>query len=243
MNLLIDMGNTRLKWATCNPLDMVIGSSIPNAEINPNALIQLWQTTPSPEHIVISCVSANRLFDLVVSAINKLWPGSAILRAKSMASALGVVNAYPEPENLGIDRWLGMVASFYRYRKAFCLVGCGTAITVDVVDDSGKHLGGLISPGLRLMKAALANNTANLGLDETIYSFGLAKNTAAAIHNGTLSAACGLIERTLINLPDNLQLILTGGDADLIAIHLAKSARIEPDLVLRGLALTLQELQ
>jgi type III pantothenate kinase len=175
----------------------------------------------------------------------ELWPEISISREKSQASGFGITNAYLEPEKLGVDRWLAMIAGYHTYHKAICIVSCGTAITLDIVDDEGIHQGGLISPGLRLMQESLAKNTENLELSETGYSFGLANFTAAAIHNGTLSAACGLIEHTLSNhnQPDSLQLLLTGGDAEIIAEHLSRPFIIDRELVLRGLALTLIETQ
>jgi type III pantothenate kinase len=239
MNLLIDMGNTRLKWAVANNLDVVSGLPINNTKVNRNTLLQLWQTIDPPDQLAISCVNASRLFELVLSVAGELWPGIAIIPAKSGTEAFGICNAYQEPEKLGVDRWLAMVAAYHNYRKALCIVDCGTAITVDVIDTSGKHLGGLISPGLRLMKEALAKGAENLKLNETNYPFGLATNTGAAIHNGTLSAACGLVELVLKDQPDTLPLLLTGGDAEVIAAHLPTPTIIDPDLVLRGLALTL----
>jgi type III pantothenate kinase len=239
MNLLIDMGNTRLKWAVGNGLGLSIGQAISNVEINHDALVQLWQAITAPNQIAISCVSAKQLLDLVISVANELWPEIPIIQAKSQAHGFGITNAYHEPEKLGVDRWLSMIAAFHKYRTALCIVGCGTAITVDVVDSSGKHLGGLISPGLRLMKAALAKGTENLSMGETVFPFGLATNTDAAIHNGTLSAACGLIEFALKDQPADLQLVLTGGDAEIIALHLSQARIIHPELVLNGLAITL----
>lgn len=239
MSLLVDMGNTRLKWGTSRNLDIVSGLPISNTMINRNTLLQLWQTINPPDQLAISCVSASRLFELVLSVADELWPGITIIPAKSGTKAFGICNAYQKPEMLGVDRWLSMTAGYHRYRKALCIVDCGTAITVDIVDTSGKHLGGLISPGLRLMKEALAKGTENLNLSATNYPFGLATNTDAAIHNGTLSAACGLIELVLKNQPDTMQLLLTGGDAKIIAAHLPTPTIVDPDLVLRGLALTL----
>lgn len=239
MSLLVDMGNTRLKWGTSKNLDIVSGLPISNTKANRNTLLQLWETINPPDQLAISCVSASRLFELVLSVASELWPGITIIPAKSGTSAFGICNAYQEPEKLGVDRWLAMIAAYHSYRKALCIVDCGTAITVDIVDTSGKHLGGLISPGLRLMKEALAKGTKNLKLSATSYAFGLATNTDAAIHNGTLSSACGLIEFVLKNQHHTLQLLLTGGDAELIAAHLPTPAIVDPDLVLRGLALTL----
>ena len=241
MNLLIDMGNTRLKWAVCDNLDILPGLPITNPDITRNALLQLWQAIIPPDQLAISCVSTSHLFDLVISVANELWPEITIIRAKSEAQGFGIASAYQEPEKLGVDRWLGIIAGYNKYRKALCIVGCGTAITVDAVDASGKHLGGLISPGLRLMKEALAKGTENLSLNETAYPFGLATNTDAAIHNGTLSAACGLIELVLKGQSDTTQLLLTGGDAEAITTHISRPAIIDPDLVLRGLALTLHK--
>jgi type III pantothenate kinase len=239
MNLLVDMGNTRLKWAIANNLDIASGLPIGNTNISRNTLLQLWQTINPPDQLAISCVSASRLFDLVLSVAAELWPQITTIQAKSEAMASGVCNAYQEPEKLGVDRWLAMIAAYHSHRKTLCIVDCGTAITVDVVDSSGKHLGGLISPGLRLMNEALTKGTENLKPSATNYLFGLATNTDAAIYNGTLSAACGLIELVLKNQPDTLQLLLTGGDAEAIAEHLPTPAIIDPDLVLRGLALAL----
>lgn len=241
MNLLIDMGNTRLKWGVSNNLCIPPGLPISNTQINRNTLIQLWQNVTLPDQVAISCVSARQLFDLVSSVAYELWPGISIILAKSAATAFGICNAYQQPEKLGVDRWLCLLAAYYSYRKALCIVDCGTAITVDVIDASGKHLGGMISPGLRLMKESLALGTENLKANEATFPFGLAKSTDAAIYNGTLSAACGLIELVLQNYPGPLQLLLTGGDAEIIATHLSRPAIIDPDLVLRGLALTLKK--
>lgn len=239
MNLFIDIGNTRLKWAVGNYLDIAPGQAIENVKIDRAALTQLWRAIPPPAQLAISCVSTSQLLDLVVSVANELWFGIGIIQAKPEAQGFGVTNAYQEPEKLGVDRWLGIVAGYSKYQKALCVVGCGTAITVDVVDASGRHLGGLISPGLRLMKESLAKGTEGLKLSEAVYPFGLATNTDAAIHNGTLSAACGLIECVLKTQPDTTQLLLTGGDAEAIAALLSKPGIIEADLVLRGLALIL----
>ncbi|MDA1343533.1 MAG: type III pantothenate kinase [Proteobacteria bacterium] len=286
MNLLIDIGNTRLKWATANNLDLMPRNPIANTAVTRNALSLLWQAIQQPNQLAISSVGASQLYDVVISVANQLWPGITIIRAQSETQGFGLTNAYQEPEKLGVDRWLSMIAGYQLYPKALCIADCGTAITVDVIDNSGQHLGGMISPGLRLMKEALANSTENLQLSETAFPFGLAKNTDAAIHNGTLSAACGLIDSVLKTQPDTAQLLLTGGDAKAIAAHMgisknskssfslrekvdmrglkssiynphpsplpegegifrdsriSKPAIIDPDLVLRGLALMLRK--
>ena len=235
MNLLVDIGNTRLKWAVCSESGLVVGAPINYADIDSHRLAQLWQTLARPDYVAIACVATHEISDTVQTVSQTLWPFVRVLKAQSEAERLGVKNAYPEPQKLGVDRWLGMVAAYHHYRKALCVVACGTAITLDMVDASGQHLGGLIAPGLRLMRDALVQGTANLQLVVGTYPFGLASFTDAAIANGTLAAACGFIEFALNSQTDVFQLILTGGDAS----QLPKTATIEPDLVLRGLALIL----
>ncbi len=240
MNLLVDLGNTRLKWATGNTVnDIVIGEAVTNSSLTHKKLIQLWRNISTPEKLAISHVAKKNYHDIVLAVATELWPNIRITTATAQIEAFGLINAYEQPEKLGVDRWLGMIATFNQYQSAFCLVGCGTAITVDLVDNSGKHLGGLISPGLRLMRESLHANTANLNLNVATYPFGLANHTDAAIYNGTLAAALGLIEINLKTHPDNLLLILTGGDADIIAGAISKSNIIEPNLVLQGLAIFL----
>ena len=241
MKLLIDLGNTRLKWAIANTLDLTFQPPINNTEINPDTLIAAWRNlAPTPDCLAIACVGSSRLLETVVSVAKALWPAISIYQAKSSDHCLGVYNSYREPEKLGVDRWLSMIAGFNTYRSAVCIVGCGTAITLDSLGSYGKHLGGLICPGLRLMRNALADGTENLESVSQTFPFALANFTDAAIVNGTLAAACGLIEHMLKHQTEELQLLLTGGDADIVAAQLDRPVLIEPNLVLRGLALVLQ---
>lgn len=239
MNLLVDIGNTRLKWAFCNQADIFSQAPLFNTDLNHNLLSQLWGNCERPSQLAVACVGPESIFELVHSVAETLWPKILIVKAQSQAYRIGVTNAYQQPEKLGVDRWLGLVAGFHDYQQSLCVVSCGTAITVDVIDKTGQHLGGLICPGLWLMKKALATQTEKLTFTETEFASGLANMTEAAIHNGVLTATSGLIETTLKNHPDIKLLLLTGGDAKKIAKHLSTPAIIAPDLVLRGLALTL----
>jgi type III pantothenate kinase len=132
------------------------------------------------------------------------------------------------------------VAVRRHYQLPACIVDCGTAIAIDLIDANGNHQGGLISPGLTLMRKSLVEGTEALQFHETDYVFGLANFTEAAIYSGTLSAAAGLIEHVLTRLPYTIQLILTGGDAQFIAQQLKGKPVIDTDLVLRGLAIIVE---
>ena len=240
MNLLVDMGNTRLKWAFTTSGQIITGSPLVNDRINRDELVGLWKGIYRPRRIAVSCVSANRLLELVQSVARELWLDVDIILVKSQAQAFGVINAYQQPEKLGVDRWLSLVAVRQQYHSAACIVDCGTAITVDLIDADGRHQGGLVCPGLMLMKKSLSQGTEALSVSEVNYAFGLANFTEAAIYSGTLMAAIGLIERVLAKQPENTQLILTGGDAELIVGQLDVASIVDPDLVLRGLLCVLE---
>ncbi|MGZ5076295.1 MAG: type III pantothenate kinase [Methylobacter sp.] len=240
MNLLIDMGNTRLKWALTTAGQIMAGSPLLNSRINRNELVKLWKGIYRPRRIAISCVGASHLLELVQSIARELWLDVDIILVKPQAQAFGVVNAYQQPDKLGVDRWLALVAAWQKFQSAACIVDCGTAITVDVINADGRHQGGLISPGLTLMKQALSQGTEALPVSTTSHAFGLVNDTEAAIYSGTLASAAGLVEHVLAKQPAAMRLILTGGDAALIAGQLDVAAIIDPDLVLRGLLCVLE---
>ncbi|MGR9012041.1 MAG: type III pantothenate kinase [Gammaproteobacteria bacterium] len=240
MNLLIDMGNSRLKWAVTTGGQIMAGLPLLNTMINRDELIGLWSGIYHPRRIAISCVSANQLLELVQTVARELWLDVDIILVKSQAQMFGVINAYQQPEKLGVDRWLSLVSVWQKYQSPACIVDCGTAITVDLIDADGRHQGGLISPGLTLMRKSLGQGTEALSFSESSHAFGLADNTEAAIYSGTLAASIGLIEHVLAKQRGKVRLILTGGDACLIAGQLNVEVIVDPNLVLQGLLCALE---
>jgi type III pantothenate kinase len=162
--------------------------------------------------------------------------------AQSQVDGFGVRNAYRQPEKLGVDRWLALVAARQDLQPV-CVVDCGTAITLDLLDGEGQHLGGLICPGLTLMKQALSDGTQALAFDGREFALKPADFTEAAIDSGTLFAAIGLVEAVLARQPEGFKIILTGGDALRIAGGLKLRHQVDDALVLRGLALILKGLR
>lgn len=242
MILLIDSGNTRLKWATFQNGKLENSHALNNQELTIDKLIDAWKKLPIPKQLAIASVSSTPLLDIVQTVATRLWTSITIIQVKSESDAFGVQNAYLQPEKLGVDRWLALIAAHHYYKKAACIIDCGTAITIDFIDAHGKHEGGMISPGLTLMKKSLATNTDLLAFDEASYDIGPANFTAAAIYNGTLSAATGLIEHVLSKKESTLTVILTGGDADIIAKQLPFKVLIDFNLVLCGLAVVSSKL-
>ena len=242
MSLLVDIGNTRLKWSRCGS-DRITSEKpiVHNCEDLKQQLLAAWRDIcPAPRRLAVSCVSSEAVLAAVKAVAFELWPALNWVRASSKASALGVVNAYRYPEKLGVDRWLCLLAARRLWPESVCIVDCGTAITVDVMTGTGQHLGGLICPGLNVMKQSLSKDTADLPFSDQVFPVGLADATEAAIYSGTLYAAVGLIDTVLRQQRGAVKLILTGGDAEVISVHLNEESIIAPDLVLQGLATVLE---
>jgi type III pantothenate kinase len=234
VNLLLDLGNSRLKWSCVENEQFSPVQSLPNSQITDLTLISLWQTL-QPQKIAISCVGNAQLLQIITATIEQLWGDILPYFAQSPSQASGVINSYSQPEKLGVDRFLALIAVKQKTNSPVCVVDCGTAITVDILNEKGEHQGGLICAGLSLMKKSLALNTADLPLVEIAGNVGLACDTQAAIFNGTLFAACGLIEKVMSQLPENTPLFLTGGDAKQISSQLSRPFILENNLVLQGL--------
>lgn len=149
----------------------------------------------------------------------------------------GVSCGYNEPETLGIDRWLAAVAAYQRNAGAVLVVDAGSAITIDLVGPQGQHLGGYISPGLRLMREALWQGTDRVQVDEVepLNMLVPGASTQDAVNRGCLLAAVATIEKLASQYPASI--VITGGDGPVIASALSLAADHVPGLVLDGLAI------
>jgi type III pantothenate kinase len=172
----------------------------------------------------------------------------------SSETAAGVYNGYREPARLGDDRWAAAVAAWHRagcYRTV-CAISVGTALTIDLVDHNGHHRGGLIAPGPEMMLGSLLGKTNGIAARAAIRRprrkkaqthavvLPLADNTLGAIESGCLTAAAGLIDRTVNLLTRELGvrpvLFVTGGGAEAVLPLLKGATKPCPELVLRGVA-------
>ena len=242
MLLLVDIGNTRIKWALDKQGLLIDQGVIAYKQSDLDRVIQSqWSHLDRPYLLAIASVSHPELTQTIELFAKQQWSSIQIFIAHSSQFACQVTNGYQYPERLGVDRWLALIALHHYYPDIQCVVDCGTAITIDCLDSSGQHLGGLISAGLQLMQQSLSQGTVALSTQEVHSSMGLADMTDTAIYSGTVYAAAGLIEKVVNNLSATSQLVLTGGDAELIASLLNLHIIIEPNFVLKGLSLLAQE--
>lgn len=239
MMLLLDIGNTRIKWGWLAPA----GGLRPGGAVvhggRHQSVLQAWAKLPKPQRIFGASVAGCEFNREVEQVAQTLW-NLPVHWARSSEGAAAMKTAYAEPGQLGVDRWAAAVGAYYASGRAVCVVDCGSAITFDVVTDAGRHLGGLIVPGWQMMRRALHQGTAGLPLVELEQAETIARDTATAIASGTLLGAAamidGLTKRIMDALGTTAELWLTGGDAPLLQPHLQHSFILAPDLVLQGLA-------
>lgn len=237
--LLVDVGNSRLKWGLSRDGALTPGEPCASGyERLPGELETRWGNLPPPARVLISNVAGFAAAAVLHAWIRERWNlDPCFVRPK--ACAYGVTNGYTHPEKLGVDRWVALVGARRLQAGAVCAVDCGTAITADVLDASGQHWGGLIVPGLNLMRKALIAGAQGLSGEEWRNCAFLGQDTAAAMSGGALLAAAGLIERVLRDSARKLgttpRLLLTGGDADSVGAALETPYRSIPELVLEGL--------
>ncbi len=158
--------------------------------------------------------------------------------ARTQPALAGVRIAYDQPERMGVDRFLALLAARRRGAQPWLVVGVGTAVTIDLLDAQGRHHGGRIAPSPRLMRDALHAAAMQLPAQGGDYAE-FATDTVDALASGCDGATLGLIERSLRQALDVLgqrpALLLHGGGADALASHLGE-AELAPSLVLEGLA-------
>lgn len=232
MNLLVDIGNNRVKWATF--AQGVVASSRAFAHHSRFSHIDGWADLPAPHTVTIA--SCNQDYASEIGRLaRRLWAGVSVVVAQ-VTKGLGVRCAYQDPSKLGVDRWLNLIALQHLYAGGGCVIDAGSAITVDYLGEDGRHLGGIISPGVQLMQQSL-QQVAGLPLPSAACPPHLANNTEQAIYSGTLLAATGLLDKMLADYSSNCPtIVLTGGDGALLAPMLQADCVVVGDFVLQGLA-------
>ena len=252
MWLLIDAGNTFIKWALTaddsrlleNGLTQWIAYGMnPHHELD--VLSDVWRQVLSRQavlRVMVSNVAGTAVQEKLQQQIEQIQDQPVLIEwFSSVPQLAGIKNSYLEANQLGCDRFAAMIGARALYPDhALLVVNGGTATTIDMVTEEGVFAGGMILPGLRLMAASLAGNTAQL--PETDYQGdrlpSFATDTLNAIRCGCMAAQLGTIERTFSlqkKNHDNMQCILSGGAARYIVPYLAVPYVMIDNLVLIGL--------
>lgn len=239
MNLLLDLGNSRLKWAQSAAQVWRVGAVAHRGRELVPLLDEAWGDFPAPTRVVAASVAPDAVYAALAQWAMRRW-SRPVERIAAQAEQLGVRNCYRDPVTLGADRWAALIGARELYSGSVCVVDCGTAVTLDALSAEGEFLGGAIFPGLALLRDALVRGTERISERAGNDAQCLAHSTADGVAAGTLYGLVGAIERVThefeLTLADDMQIIITGGDADQVAARMARAARREPDLVLKGLA-------
>ncbi|MGF6815806.1 type III pantothenate kinase [Paraburkholderia atlantica] len=265
--LLIDAGNSRIKWALVQPdgTQLASGALAHHDVAGPRAQSGSqtgWADLPAPCGAWLSNVAGAEIAAHIAAFVDAHWPQLPLTTIRASAHQCGVTNCYTTPQSLGSDRWCGMIGAHAAFPGEHLLLATfGTATTLEALRADGAFIGGLIAPGWTLMMRSLGEHTAQLPTLDAAHARGLldGADTADAARRGpffatdtprSLSAGCtlaqaGLIERMWRDLLDEwrvpVRLVVSGGAADEVASALKVPHTRYDSLVLSGLALIAAE--
>lgn len=237
MRLLIDIGNSRIKWALGADGELSDPAGLARPRVDPDTVWEREWGHLAPVGVIVCSVAGRQSVVGLRDWVERRWavPFSEV-RAREHCGP--IINAYPDPASLGSDRWANLLGA----RAALggvdsIIVDAGTAVTVDALRADGRHLGGAILAGLTASRAGLRSAAPVLPAahDEAPLP---SDNTAGAIGGGTLIGLAGAIERVATAVGGRLtapERILTGGDAACLAPWLDPAWSVDPLLTLRGL--------
>ncbi len=238
--LLVDIGNSQIKSALVEGDNWSIWPTIATRSDDPFSQwpVQPGSTAP-PSRVLLSNVAGRDVEQQLGCYVNRHW-GVDVEVVKPQRSMAGFSTIYDDPARLGVDRWLAAMAAWKQTGGAVCVIDAGTALTVDIVNAAGCHQGGLIAPGLEMMRTSLTRGTAQLHSTGIAAVEGFATNTVDAISLGCTSAVRGLLAdaRAIYAAGPGGETptwFLTGGAAPEIARLLPVPHQYEPQLVLSGL--------
>lgn len=245
--LLLDVGNTRVKWARVRSGLYEFSGAVTLDGLSVESFLQqVWPDQEKPALVVISSVADSDWMRMLRFCIANNWSTSA-LEVVSEAKKDGLTNGYLQAQRLGVDRWCALLGAWKAQSTAVCVIDAGTALTMDVVNNGGEHLGGLIVPGLVMMRQCLATSTAKVGMQMTqdaqddgkVVSGLLGRNTTQAVVGGALWTLAAGVDRLRAQAYDlvggPMRCVITGGDAQQLLPLLSGEWQWTPDLVLRGL--------
>lgn len=231
--LLIDAGNSTLKWAVVDA-----GQWRAQGRSDYADWTDLKAALTAGATCFIASVADTAREVALAALLNEAGLAAVWLKAEAVFGDLK--NSYRDPQQLGVDRWMGLIGARQRTRDPVLVVSAGTALTVDALTADGVFLGGVIVPGFALMRQALQQGTAQV-VDVAGEMQAFPRTTADAVHSGILAALCGAIRQQYAQLAEVAgklpRCLLTGGDAAMLLPHLNLTLPVEsiPALILEGI--------
>lgn len=230
--LWLDLGNTRLKYWIMDNTSIVTHDAREHLRAPNEMLLGLLGTLASyePQFVGISSV----LGDKINTAIAKTLADFAVdFEFATVNAAHPLLQSRYDPTQLGVDRWLQMLGVVDITKKQ-CVVGCGTALTIDLIEH-GEHLGGYILPNVYMQRHALYAGTQQIAVKAGRFdSVSLGTNTFDAVNHGVLFGVVGAVRTAQADYGD-FEITLTGGGAQMLAKQLGDSVRIDEDLLIAGM--------
>jgi type III pantothenate kinase len=241
MILTVDAGNTRVKWGLRRDGAWERVGALPLAEAE--TLAAALGGARRPERMLCSNVAGAAAQASIAAAAHQI--GCAPEFIEACAQQCGVRSGYDDPAQLGADRWAALIGARRLFAGACLVVNAGTALTVDALSDDGLFLGGIIVPGMELMRRALDAYTAGLRMQPGEVRF-FPANTGDAIVSGAAHALAGATERMAGFMHESgqspVRVVLSGGAAPALRPLLDRLDTVVVDhLVLEGLAAIAEE--
>ena len=242
MIVLLDIGNSRVKWACSENGELTHHGAAPRDEKIFETLATACQMI-KPLRIIASNVAGEAFGQQLQAWSQNQW-GISVEYVAVEQGLDGLEIAYEQPQLFGIDRWIALIAARRLYPTApICVIDCGTAVTIDAVDASGKHLGGLIVPGIELMQKSLLQRAGGIsrGVEtpSTTHHTLLGCNTRSGIEQGALYAVAGAITHAHAKIKAQVATpitsLVTGGDAKAVLAEIGGDYQDAPNLLLQGL--------
>lgn len=239
MTLLVDVGNSRIKWARDEGTELHdVRAAAWDGVLTP-CLDRNWAGRMQPNRVMVASVAGEAVERELRDWLRRHWRLEPEY-ACAAAEGFGIRNRYAQPDRLGADRWAALIGAHHDFPGAVCIVDCGTALTLGALTASGEFVGGAILPGLTSARRCLVERTHGIGAVDGSDGSAIARTTADAVAAGTAVGLAGAIERIASEyravLGSDMRTILTGGDASALQRHLRLDAVCVPELVLRGLA-------
>lgn len=242
--LLVDIGNTRIKWARLDGARLNPGKAAVHSAWRPADYgRRLFRSTRGLERILVASVAGARVNRALAAAARRARVPARFITVPRRGGDVTV--GYVEPWRLGVDRFAAVVGAHELFKTVpVCVVGVGTAMTIDLVGADGRHRGGVIVPAPNLMVATLLTGTHGIRRRAQGGAVGgkgiFGRSTRDAIVLGSRYAAAALIDRAVEEASGLLRreplVVLTGGEAPAVGPLLRSRCVGVPDLVLRGLA-------